>query len=89
MVKGLIFLTIALAAFQLYAFVECAMRDDALIKRLPKWGWLLIIFFLQAIGAIAYFVAGRKPRGGGPGKKKGPQRRILPPDDDPDFLRKL
>jgi hypothetical protein len=89
MVKGLIFLTIALAAFQLYAFVECAMRDDSLIKRLPKWGWLLIIFFLQAIGAIAYFAAGRKPRAGGPGKKKGPQRRILPPDDDPDFLRKL
>ena len=88
MVKGLIFLTIALAALQLYAFVDCAMRDDSLIKRLPKWGWLLIIFFLQAIGAIAYFVAGRKPKGGG-GKKQGTQRRILPPDDDPDFLRKL
>jgi hypothetical protein len=88
MIKGLILLTIVLAAFQLYAFVECAMRDDALIKRLPKWGWLLIIFFFQAIGAIAYFVAGRKPRGDG-GRKKGPQRRILPPDDDPDFLRKL
>jgi hypothetical protein len=87
MVKGLIFLTIALAALQLYAFVDCAMRDDSLIKRLPKWGWLLIIFFIP-LGAIAYFVAGRKPKGGG-GKKQGPQRRILPPDDDPDFLRKL
>jgi hypothetical protein len=88
MVRFLIFLSIALAALQLYAFIDCAMRDESLIKRLPKWGWLLIIFFLQAIGAIAYFVAGRKPNGGG-GRKKGPQRRILPPDDDPDFLRKL
>ena len=63
MVRGLIFLTIALAALQLYAFVDCAMRDDSLIKRLPKWGWLLIIFFIP-LGAIAYFVAGRKPKGG-------------------------
>lgn len=88
MIKFFIFLTIALAALQLYAFVDCAMRDDSEIKRLPKWGWLLIIFFGQAIGAIAFLVAGRKPKGGG-GRKRGPQRRILPPDDDPDFLRKL
>ena len=87
MIKFLIVLTIALAALQLYAFVDCAMRDDSQIKRLPKWGWLLIIFFLQAIGAIAYFVAGRKPNEGG--GKRGPKRRILPPDDDPDFLRNL
>ena len=88
MVKFFIFLTIALAALQLYAFVDCAMREDSEIKRLPKWGWLLIIFFGQAIGSIAFIFAGRNPKGGG-GRKKGPQRRILPPDDDPDFLRKL
>lgn len=89
MTRSLIILTIVLAALQLYAFIDCAMRDDSQIKRLPKWGWLLIIFFgPAALGAIAFIVAGRKPKGGG-GKKKGPQRRILPPDDDPDFLRKL
>ena len=38
-----------------------------------------------AIGPVAYLVAGRnKPKRG-----KGPKRRIIPPDDDPDFLRKL
>jgi len=79
---------IAATAFIIYAFVECAIRDDALIKRLPKWGWLLIIFFLQFAGAVAYFILGRN-RGGGGGFKKPPKRRILPPDDDPDFLRKL
>ena len=52
MVKFFIFLTIALAALQLYAFVDCAMREYSEIKRLPKWGWLLIFFFGQAIGAI-------------------------------------
>ena len=81
----LIILSIALT---LYAFIDCAMKDDSQIKRLPKWGWLLIILFTQALGAIAYLVAGRN-RGNGGGFKKGPKRRILPPDDDPDFLRRL
>jgi hypothetical protein len=70
----------------LYTFVDCAMRDDSQIKRIPKWGWLLVILFLQPIGGIVYLVIGRvrKLRGPKPGKK-----RILPPDDDPDFLRSI
>ena len=73
-------------ALTLYTFVECAMRDDSQIKKIPKWGWLLVILFLQPIGGIVYLVIGsvRRPRGPKPGKK-----RILPPDDDPDFLRSI
>lgn len=83
-VSGLLLvLTLALT---LFTFVDCAMRDDSQIKSLPKWGWLLVIFFVQIIGPIAYLIAGRVrgPRGPKPGK-----RRILPPDDDPDFLKNL
>ena len=70
----------------LYTFVDCAMRDDSQIKKIPKWGWLLVILFLQPIGGIVYLAIGRvrKLRGPKPGKK-----RILPPDDDPDFLRSI
>ena len=70
----------------LFTFVDCAMRDDSQIKKIPKWGWLLVILFLQPIGGIVYLVIGRvrRPRGPKPGKK-----RILPPDDDPDFLRSI
>ena len=70
----------------LYTFVDCAMRDDSQIKKIPKWGWLLVILFLQPIGGLVYLVIGRvrKLRGPKPGKK-----RILPPDDDPDFLRSI
>ncbi len=73
-------------ALTLYTFVECAMRDDSQIKKIPKWGWLLVILFLQPIGGIVYLVIGRvrRPRCPKPGKK-----RILPPDDDPDFLRSI
>jgi hypothetical protein len=47
---------------------------------------LLAILFLQPIGGIVYLIIGRgrRPKGPKPGKKK-----ILPPDDDPDFLRSL
>ena len=70
-------------ALTLYTFVECAMRDDSQIKKIPKWGWLLVILFLQPIGGIVYLVIGRvrRPRGPKPGNN-----RILPPDDDPHFL---
>ena len=84
-----VLLFIALAALPLYAFIDCAMKDETQIKNLPKWGWLLLIIILgpqaAAIGPIAYLIAGRnKPKG-----RKAPKRRILPPDDDPDFLNKL
>ena len=73
----------------LYALIACARADESQVKNLPKWGWLLIIILLGpalfAIGPISYLIAGRnKPKRGRAGK-----RRILPPDDDPDFLRKL
>jgi hypothetical protein len=73
----------------IYALIDCARTDESQIKNLPKWGWLLIIILLGpalfAIGPISYLIAGRnKPKRG-----KGPKRRIVPPDDDPDFLRKL
>ena len=73
----------------IYALIDCARADESQVKNLPKWGWLLIIILLGpalfAIGPVSYLVAGRnKPKRG-----KAPKRRIIPPDDDPDFLRKL
>ena len=75
-------------ALVLYSFIDCARREDFEIKRLPKWGWLLIIFFTGSFGAIAFLALGRKPRSGGSGGTKA-KKRVLPPDDDPDFLRSI
>ncbi len=78
---------VLLLALTLYAFVDCAMREDYQIRKLPKWGWLLVIFFFSTLGPIAYLLIGRNgPRQ--PGTKKS-KPRILPPDDNPDFLRGL
>jgi hypothetical protein len=86
MIKLEAFLVIASLALTLYAFIDCAQRDETQIKKLPKWGWLLIILLISTLGSVAYLIIGRDRGSKGP---KNPKRRILPPDDDPDFLRKL
>jgi hypothetical protein len=89
MVKLQAFLGIIGLALILFAFVDCAMREDTQLRKLPKWGWLLVIILLQVFGAVFYLVAGRNgARTPGIKKPKG-KPRILPPDDDPDFLRKI
>jgi hypothetical protein len=57
-----------------------------LVRGLPKWAWLLIIFFLGVFGGIAFLIWGRQ-RKQGPGR--GKRGRVIGPDDDPDFLRNL
>ena len=86
MLKFQALFVIASLALTLYSFIDCAKRDESLIQKLPKWGWLLIILFFLAFGSIAYLFIGRTRRDKGP---RPPKRRILPPDDDPDFLRRL
>ena len=70
----------------IYMLIDCARTDESQVRTLPKWAWILIIIFAPTIGAIAYWIAGR-PRN--PGSRRPPKRRILPPDDDPDFLSEL
>jgi len=83
MIKYLIILTVIL---DIYTIIDCAMTDQEKVRRFPKWAWLLIIIFTGTIGDIAWFVAGRPRK---PGQNRGGRGRIIPPDDDPDFLKKL
>lgn len=83
------FLIIALPIiFTIYTLVDCAGTDAAQIRNLPKWGWLLLIIMFGIIGSIGYWVAGRPQRAAGFNFGSG-ARRVLPPDDNPDFLNKL
>lgn len=79
-----LFLYVLPFALTLYAFVDCAQKEET--RNLPKWGWLLIILFITILGPIAYFIAGR-PKGGNGRRKQ--RLRDIPPDDNPDFLRGL
>lgn len=83
------FLIIALPIiFTIYTLVDCAGTDAAQIRNLPKWGWLLLIIMFGIIGSVGYWVAGRPVRAKG-FNFGGSTRRVLPPDDNPDFLKKL
>ena len=86
MIKLQAFLVIASLALTLYTFIDCAQRDESQIQKLPKWAWLLLILFFSSIGSISYLIIGRKRGNKGP---RPPKRRILPPDDDPDFLGRI
>jgi hypothetical protein len=80
-------LTVASLAFAFYAFFDCARSPQEEVRKLPKWAWLLIVFLFSSVGAIFWFLIGKPRRNPGPGR--GGRGRISPPDDDPDFLRKL
>ena len=82
-------LTIVFLALTFYAFFDCAKTEQDAFVKFPKWAWLLFIFIFSTIpiGAILWFAIGRPKRG--PGRGGTSRRKIIPPDDDPDFLRKL
>ncbi len=87
MIRILLLISIAITV---YAFVDCARTEQEEVQRLPKWAWLLliVIFAPSPIVSVAWLVIGKK-RGRGNGGFRKPPRKIIPPDDDPDFLRKL
>ena len=81
------FLPILIAfIFTVYTLVDCARTETSEIRNLPKWGWILLIVIIGTFGSIAYWILGRPKRQRPPGRGK---HKIIPPDDDPDFLRKL
>ena len=80
-------LTVASLAFSFYAFFDCARSTQEEVRKLPKWAWLLIIFLFSSVGAIFWFFIGKPKRN--PGTGRSGRGKIIPPDDDPDFLRKL
>ncbi len=68
----------------IYALIDCARTPQEQVRNLPKWAWLLLIIFFETVGGIAWLIAGRPRINGTPRK-----RRVLPPDDNPDFLRSI
>ncbi len=79
-----------------YALVDLVQTKDDDVQGLPKLVWVLLIVLAWVVGPIAWLVAGRRGRrlpGLAPRTEGGPTgrapRRMVAPDDDPDFLRGL
>lgn len=84
MVRLAVIASIIVLALMIFSIIDCSRTPESQIRSLPKWAWLVIIIFVPGIGALAWIIAGR-PKGNGR-RRKG---KIVPPDDNPDFLRKL
>ena len=85
MVRWAVIAAIITLALMIFSIIDCSRTAENNIRSLPKWAWLVIIIFVPAIGSIAWIIAGR-PKGNGRERRK---RKIVPPDDNPDFLGKL
>ena len=86
MIRVVVIGLIIVTALLIYSLIDCARTPESKMRSLPKWAWLVIIIFVPAIGSISWIIAGR-PQGPGKGGRRG--KKIVPPDDNPDFLRKL
>ncbi|GLY17236.1 PLD nuclease N-terminal domain-containing protein [Kineosporia rhizophila] len=83
----------------IYCLIDCIQTDSALVRNLPKLGWILLILFFPFVGGIAWLVAGRpkqspgRPASGRPGPASGfpeaerPQRSRPDTSDIDDRLR--
>jgi hypothetical protein len=80
----LVIVPLGLAALALLVFsmVDIALTDKRGLRSLRKSVWFLIVL-IPIAGPLLWFFLGRPRRG------SGGQRTIIPPDDDPDFLRNL
>ncbi len=85
MVRWAVIAAIITLALMIFSIIDCSRTAENNIRSLPKWAWLVIIIFVPAIGSIAGIMAGRSI-GNGRGRRK---RKIIPPDENPDFLGKL
>ena len=86
----------------IFAIVDCVQTPDDEVRGLPRFAWLVLILFFPIIGPVAWLIAGRARDGAerqrvawpaGPGSRapdlQRPTRRVVAPDDDPEFLSQL
>lgn len=69
--------------FWVFSIVDCAVQPATRHRGVPKATWIAIVVLLPVIGGVLWFVIGRR-RGTSQGGT-----RMVPPDDDPEFLRKI
>lgn len=97
-------LLVAVAAFALWVFclVDAIGTPDAVVRNLPKVGWILVILLFPFVGSIAWLVAGR-PETAGAARRSAWERQqpafpeydrpgraaAVDPEKDAAFLRQV
>jgi len=75
----------------IFALADCVQTEDAKVRGIPKWAWIVLVVLIPWIGPITWLLVGRdRSPGTGAARRGGPRREgPLAPDDDPEFLRDL
>jgi uncharacterized integral membrane protein len=81
MARVLVFAVIAAVILAVFAVVDCALTERRRVRALPKWGWILVALVLPVVGPLLWLLIGRGSA------RQQPVRRVIGPDDDPDFLK--
>lgn len=79
---GKVLLVIAGLGVMIFALIDLFQVPASDVRGGSRFLWLLAILLLPVVGAALWLFFGRAP-------EDGPRPRSLPPDDDPDFLRRL
>jgi hypothetical protein len=86
--RWLVVAVIFVVVFGVFSTVYAAAAKRSEVRVLPKWVWVLMCAFIPLVGGLLYLTLGR-PIGPTPPMKRGPQTKVVAPDDDPNFLRDL
>lgn len=77
-----------------YSSVDIAQSDDNEVRGMRRLWWVVLVYALPFVGAIAWLVAGRPRRNRAVDEGNSDTPRRLPPaplgpDDDPAFMNRL
>lgn len=86
--RWLVVAVIFVVVFGVFTTVYAAAAKRNEVRVLPKWVWVLMCALIPVVGGLLYLTLGR-PVGPTPPIKRGPQTKVVAPDDDPNFLRDL
>jgi len=78
---------IVLIALTVYCTVEVAQARTLDVRYMPKWLWAVVVIGIPLVGPLAWLLFGRPLSR--PQHPSGAARPTAPPDDNPDFLRRL
>lgn len=70
-------LAVIAVAVDIYAIADIALTARNRLRSLNKWLWIVIVIVITPIGAVLWFILGKK--------KKNAADGPLGPDDDPTF----
>ena len=74
-----------------YSVVDVLQSERRVLGRLGRIGWLALVLLVPVLGPLVWILSARsRAAAAGPAPSGGaPPRRVLAPEDDPDFLRQL